>query len=161
MMKVQSQLELLHHDTGMGCKQKAFVITGDEDLRGMLRYSLDFYGMQVLFCQSGAEVLAFSKIHPFDCIIIDGDTLGMDGIDHIRRLREQFEFAIIIGLSKEDKGVTYLQSGMNDFLQKPFSPYRLAMMLDGGDLLADHGQRWEKVKHFSMMRDGGDLLACA
>lgn len=34
------------------------------------------------------------------------------------------------------RGVTYLEAGMNDFLQKPFVPYRLAMMLDSGDILA-------------------------
>jgi DNA-binding response OmpR family regulator len=59
----------------------------------------------------------------------------MDGIKFIRQLREQLSFAIIIGLGKEDKGVDYLRAGANDFLQKPFVPYRLAMMLDNRDIL--------------------------
>ena len=160
MMKVQSQLESIHHDTGLGCRQKVFILTGDENLRSMLKYPLEYYDMQVLFPQGGTEALAFSTIEPFDCIIIDCDMLCMDDSDHIRRLREQFEFAIIIGLCKEDKGVTYLQAGMNDFFQKPFSPYRLAMMLDGGDIPAwhDHGI-YKRSKRFSKMLDGGDILA--
>jgi DNA-binding response OmpR family regulator len=60
---------------------------------------------------------------------------GMDNSVHVRRLRAQFANAVIIGLSKEDRGVPYLQAGMNDFLQRPFPPYRLAMMMDGGDIL--------------------------
>ncbi len=136
MTKIQAYVESMHQETGIGCSQKTLIVTGDEDLRGMLQYALDSYGMQVLFCQGGAEVLAFSRIDPFDCIIIDCDTPGMDGIDLIRRLREQFVCAVIIGLCKEDRGVEYLQAGANDFLQKPFVPYRLVMMLHGGDILA-------------------------
>jgi DNA-binding response OmpR family regulator len=134
MPKIQSYVELMQ-ETGIGC-QKALIITKDEDLRGMLKYALDSYGMQVLFCKGGADALAFSTIDPFDCIILDCDTPGMDGIDLIKQLRERFEFAIIIGLCREDRGTEYLQAGANDFLQNPFIPYRLAMMLDGRDILA-------------------------
>ena len=123
-------------ETGIGWSQKALIVTGDEDLRSMLKYALGSYGMQVLFCQGGAEVLASSMIDPFDCIILDCDTPGMDDIDLIRRLRGQFACSIIIGLCKEDRGAAYLQAGANDFLQNPFVPYRLAMMLDGRDILA-------------------------
>ncbi len=133
MPKTQSYAELLQQGTGIGC-QKALIITGDKDLRGMLKYALDSYGIQVLFCQTDAEALAFSMIDPFDCIILDGDSPRIDGIDLIRRLRERFECAVIIGLCMEERGVAYLEAGANDFLKKPFVPYRLAMMLDGGDL---------------------------
>lgn len=122
-------------ETGIGC-QKALIVTKDEDLGGMLKYALDSYGMEVLFRQCGADALTFSMLDPFDCIILDCDTPGMDGIDLIRRLRERFEYAIIIGLCEEDRGTAYLQAGANDFLKKPFIPYRLAMMLDGRDILA-------------------------
>ncbi len=134
MPKIQSYAEATLQGTGTGC-QKALIVTGDEDLKGALQYALESYKKQVLFCQDGAEVSAFSMLDPFDCIIIDSDTLCVDGIALIKGLREQFELAIIIGLCREDRGVEYLEAGANDFLQKPFVPYRLAMMLDGGDIL--------------------------
>jgi len=161
MLKIQAQVKAMQQDRGMVFMQreltrggegsriprpssscvahdqaKTFILTGDVGLKDLLMYSLEFYDKQVLFCQGNTKALVCSTINPFDCIIIDCDTPGMDGIDHIRQLREQFASAIIIGLCKEDRGVPYLQAGMNDFLQKPFSPYRLAMMMDGGDLLA-------------------------
>ena len=136
MLKNQSYVESMPLEAGIGWSQKALIVTGDEDLRGMLKYALDSYGMQLLFCRNGAESLASSMVDPFDCIILDCDTSGMDNIDLIRRLRGQFEFAIIIGLCREDRGTVYLQAGANDFLQNPFVPYRLAMMLDGRDILA-------------------------
>ena len=133
MPKILSYSALMR-ETGIGC-QKALIVSRDGDLRGMLKYALDSYGMQVLFYKDGEDVLAFSTIDPFDCIILDCDAPGMDGIDLIRRLRERFEFAIIISLCKEDRGTAHLQAGANDFLQNPFIPYRLAMMLDGRDIL--------------------------
>ena len=115
---------------------KAFIVTDDGDLVGVLKYALDGYDIQALFCQGGAEVLAFTTIDPFDYVIIDCDAPGVNGIDAVRRLREQFVCAVIIGLGKENRGAAYLQAGMTDFLQKPFVPYRLAMMLDSRDILS-------------------------
>ena len=138
MLKNQSYVELMQQMASVGCSQKALIITCDGDLRGLLTYALESYGMYLQFCQGDAEALAFSMIDSYDCVIIDCDTDGdgMDGIELVRRLREQSVFTILIGLSKEDRGAAYLQAGANDFLQKPFVPYRLAMMLDGGDIPA-------------------------
>jgi CheY-like chemotaxis protein len=159
-MNIQPQVKLMQQDTVMRYSQNvimvsddknsrklppssathsrknAFVVTGDEDLRGMLKYALNFYGLKVMSCQGGDEAPAFSTIGQSDCIILDCDTPGMEAIEHIRRLRKQFASTVIIGLGKEDKGIAYLEAGMNDFFQKPFSPYLLAMTLNGGDNLA-------------------------
>jgi len=39
-------------------------------------------------------------------------------------------------MSADDLGMEFLNAGANDFLQKPFVPYRLAMMIDGGNILS-------------------------
>ncbi len=134
MLENKLDVQTMQQEKWMYWTPKSFIVSCDEDLKEMLKYAFAPYGIQTCFCQGRAEVLTFSEIDPFDCIIIDCDTLGMDGIKFIRRLREQFLFAIIIGLGKEDKGAAYLRAGANDFLQKPFVPYRLAMMLDSRDI---------------------------
>lgn len=136
MFKNQIDAKPRQQETWTCWSPKSFIVSGDEDLKGMLKFAFDSYDIQTCFCHGDAEVLTFSEIDPFDYIIIDFDTLDVDGIKFIRRLREQFLFAIIIGLGNEDKGVAYLQAGANDFLQKPFVPYRLAMMLDSRDINA-------------------------
>lgn len=134
MLEIQLDIESIQQEIGMEFRQKSLIVSCDEDMKGMIKNALDSYSMKTLFCQQGSEALTFSGIDPFDYIIIDFDTLDMDGIKFIRQLREQLSFAIIIGLGKEDKGVDYLRAGANDFLQKPFVPYRLAMMLDSRNI---------------------------
>jgi DNA-binding response OmpR family regulator len=134
MLKNQLDAESLQREKGTASRKKSFIVSCDEDLKGMLKYAFVSYGIETYLYQGWKEVLQFSEIDPFDFIIIDCDNVGMDGSKLIMRLREQFSFAIIIGLGKEDKGVAYLRAGANDFLPKPFIPYRLAMMLDGRDI---------------------------
>lgn len=136
MPKIKSCAETRRQEAELGCGQKTMIVGCDKDLRDTITYALDSYGFQLDFFKNGSEALSNAVIDLLDCIIIDCDLAGLDGVELIRRLREQFSLAIIIGMSREDRGAAFLQAGANDFLQKPFVPYRLAMMLDGGDILS-------------------------
>lgn len=116
-------------------RQQAMIIDDDKDLMHCLQYAFESYGYEVACCVNGTEALLLSMTRGFDYIITDCCMPGMDGIELTRRLREQHPRAIIIGMSGEDRGMEFLRAGANDFLQKPFVPYQLAMMMDGGDLL--------------------------
>ena len=117
-------------------EQKVLVVDDNAELRNMLRYGLDSYGFEVTFCKSGTE--AFKKVmhDEFDYVITDFQMPQMNGIELTKKLRKHSPRIIIIGMSAEDLGTDFLNAGANDFLQKPFVPYRLAMMIDGGDILA-------------------------
>jgi CheY-like chemotaxis protein len=122
---------------GIMCnQQKVMVVDDNAELISTLRYGLDSCGFQVIFCNSGAEALEKSMHDEFDYIVIDYQMPRMNGIELTKRLRERSSRVIIIGMSAEDLGIDFLNAGANDFLQKPFIPYRLAMMIDGGDILA-------------------------
>ncbi len=75
-------------------------------------------------------------IGEFDTIIVDYDTDGLSSPEFIQRLRALYPRAIIIVVSQWDVGIASLRAGANDFLRKPFVPYRLAMMIHGGDILS-------------------------
>ncbi len=116
--------------------KNVMVVDDDGSLRESLRYGLESYGLRVTLCENATEALLYSMMEEFDYIITDYDLPGLDGIDLIRRLRERSSFTtVIIGMSGNDLGETFLENGANDFLLKPFAPYTLAMMIDGGDLL--------------------------
>ncbi len=119
----------------MCSEQKVMVVDDNAELRSMLRYGLDSYGFQVTFCENGAEALKKVMHDEFDYIITDYQMPQMNGIELTKKLREHSSRTIIIGMSGEDLGIDFLKAGANDFLQKPFVPYRLAMMIDGGDIL--------------------------
>ncbi len=55
---------------------------------------------------------------------------GMTGLELTTHLRNRFPGVVIIGMSGGDLGLEFLRAGANDFLQKPFTPQKLAMMLD-------------------------------
>ena len=115
---------------------RVMIIDDDRDIRSSLVYALDSCGFTVTACENGTEALLNSMFEEFDYIITDYDMPGMDGVELVRRLRGRFPRAVIIGTSGKDLGEEFLRAGANDFLRKPFVPYRLAMMIDGGDILA-------------------------
>jgi CheY-like chemotaxis protein len=116
-------------------EQKVMVVDDNAELISILRYGLDSYGFQVTFCDNGTEALKKAMHDEFDYIITDYHMPQMNGIELTKRLRERSSRVIIIGMSADDLGIDFLNAGANDFLQKPFVPYRLAMMIDGGDIL--------------------------
>jgi two-component system alkaline phosphatase synthesis response regulator PhoP len=122
---------------GIMCnEQKVLVVDDNAELRSILCYGLDSYGFQVNFCESGTEALNLAMNVDFDYIITDYQMPQMNGIELTKRLRERSSRVVIIGMSADDLGIDFLNAGANDFLQKPFIPYRLAMMIDGGDILS-------------------------
>jgi CheY-like chemotaxis protein len=115
--------------------QKVMVVDDNAELRSMLRYGLDSYGFEVTFCENGVEAFEKVKHDAFDYIITDYQMPQMNGIELTKKVREHSSRIVIIGMSGEDLGMDFLNAGANDFLRKPFVPYRLAMMIDGGDIL--------------------------
>ncbi len=136
MKKIKPSKQAWRQGGESGCGQQVMIVGCDSDLKDAITYALISYGFRLDFFKSGLEALAKAVIQPLDGIIIDCDLAGIEGVELIRRFRGQFPLAIIISVSREDRGAAFLQAGANDFLQKPFVPYRLAMMLDGGDILS-------------------------
>jgi DNA-binding response OmpR family regulator len=117
-------------------EQKVLIVDDNPELISTLRYGLDSYGFQVAFCETAIEALNLAMNVDFDYIVTDYQMPQMNGIELTKRLRELSSRVVIIGMSDDDLGIAFLNAGANDFLQKPFIPYRLAMMIDGGDILS-------------------------
>lgn len=116
---------------------RVLIIDDNKEVRDSLNYALTSYGFEVLQCENATEALLLVQRETFDYIITDFHMPGMNGIELVRRLRSHLPpLAVIIGMSGEDVSRKFLEAGANDFLVKPFVPYRLAMMIDGGDLLS-------------------------
>jgi DNA-binding NtrC family response regulator len=136
VLKIQHSGPVRQRAVRTGPRQKVIVISEDRGLNSILRYALDSYGLDIRFCDNSYEILYGSAVGDFDVVVTDYDIPGMNGLELTRRLRKHFPLALIIGMSGMDMGADFLRAGANDFLRKPFVPYRLAMMIDGGDILA-------------------------
>lgn len=114
--------------------QRVLIVDDEKQVLDTLNYALVSYGLAVTVCENATEALLRSMFDDFQFIVIDYDMPGMNGIELTKRLRERHPLAVIIGMSGTDRGMEFLHAGANDFLEKPFVPYRLAMMIDGQDL---------------------------
>lgn len=118
----------------MGEVGRVLIVDDQEPIRHCLEYALDSCGYEVKTCCSAYEALNLCRIRPYDYVVTDYDMPGMNGIELTRRLRTMMPRAVIIGTSGFDRGMDFLQAGANDFRRKPFVPFEIAMMIDGGDL---------------------------
>src|SRR5215211_9351314 len=80
-------------------------------------------GYAVQTAGTGAEALDVAVRQPLDVIILDLGLPDLDGIEIARRLREWSTTPIIVLTveDSEDRKVTALDAGADDFVTKPFS----------------------------------------
>ncbi len=113
---------------------RVMVVDDDPTILRTMTYALESYGYQVRTCENATEALLWALAEASDYVITDYDMPGMNGPDLARRLRKQLPGTVIIGMSGQDRCMEFLEAGANDFLQKPFAPYDLVMMIDGRDM---------------------------
>ena len=117
--------------------KRVMIVEDDKHLGSALQSALSSFNFEVRLCENGTEALLCVMSEEFDYIISDYKMPGMDGLELTKRLRKNIApLTVLIGMSGEDRGMDFLNTGANDFLQKPFSANRLAMMMDGGDVLS-------------------------
>lgn len=133
-MMTDEQEVLWRYSESADMHERILVVDDERMFLDGLRYALTSYGYDVTLCENATEALLKCMADEYNYIITDYEMPGMNGIELVSRLRKRFPMTVIIGMSALDRGEKFLRAGANDFLEKPFAPYRLAMMIDGGDL---------------------------
>jgi two-component system KDP operon response regulator KdpE len=102
---------------------RILVIDDEPPIRRFLRTSLSAQGYSVLEAEVGETGLALLRRNAVDAVILDLGLPGMDGLEVLRRTREQGSSVPVIVLSSRDdeKGkVAALDNGADDYVTKPF-----------------------------------------
>jgi DNA-binding response OmpR family regulator len=137
MQEIQNVIDLSPWEISMHDRPSVLIVDDDQEVRDGLQYALSSYNMDVTFCDNGNTGLQAAMNGYYDYIITDFKMPGMHGIELVRRLRAvQPALVVIIGMSTLDMEAPFLEAGANDFIEKPFVPLNVAMMLDGGDIPA-------------------------
>jgi len=117
-------------------KQTCVLVVEDEPaIREMIRFALGKSDMAVECAASAKEALEkINELTP-DIILLDWMMPNMSGPELTRRLRRDMltrEIPIIMLTAKvsEDDKVTWLNSGADDYLVKPFSPRELVARIN-------------------------------
>ncbi|MCE2798204.1 MAG: sigma-54 dependent transcriptional regulator [Planctomycetaceae bacterium] len=94
----------------------------EKELQEIARLELPFYGHRVTVCPDGYTAVAALEKEQFDCLIVDLDMPGMNGIQVIERasvLSPATEAIVLTGKRSLETAVAALRFGVIDYLSKP------------------------------------------
>jgi DNA-binding response OmpR family regulator len=135
MQELQNVIDLSPWEISMHDRPRVLIADDDKNVREGLQYALSSYNMDVTLCENGSDAFQAAMNGYYDYIITDFRMPGMHGIELVRKLRAtQPALVVIIGMSDLELGRSFLEAGANDFIEKPFVPLNVAMMLTGGDI---------------------------
>lgn len=107
---------------------RILIIDDSEHLRAMLSATLQFKRYRVTDAENGHAGLQAALAGPHDLILCDIDMPVMNGLEFVRRFREQVSPQTpILMLTAEDTDLTSraLSAGATAILYKPFEPIAL------------------------------------
>lgn len=112
---------------------RVLVIEDDEETADQLKSCLQRNGYDVDVAADGEEGLARALNTAYSVMIVDRMMPRLDGINVIRRLREQgagTPVLILSALGELDDRVRGLRAGGDDYLVKPFAPQEIVARVD-------------------------------
>jgi DNA-binding response OmpR family regulator len=102
---------------------RVLIVDDDALLRRSLAFNLEKAGYGVSTAASAEDALAQVHLNPPDLLLLDIGLPGMDGLDALRRLRQQMAEVPVIFLTarrRELDQVVGLELGADDSVTKPF-----------------------------------------
>lgn len=105
------------------------VVDDDRRLRTLLNSFLSKNGYRVTTAASAAEARTFLSSLEFDLIVLDVMMPGESGLDLARSLRETSDIPILMLTARSDAAdrVRGLETGVDDYLGKPYEPKELLL----------------------------------
>lgn len=103
-------------------KSSVLIIDDEQSLRDFVNKNLEVRGFQTYTAANGLEGLALFKTNDVDLVIVDLMMPQMNGLETIRRIRQDSLVPIIVlsALGEESDKVQAFNIGADDFLTKPF-----------------------------------------
>jgi len=111
----------------MAKKPRILVVDDEAAMRESLKDWLIEDGYEVGLASSGKEAIAMAKEKSWDLILLDLKMPGMDGLETLRRLKDEevnteAEILMMTAYATVDTAVQAMKEGAFDYLVKPFEP---------------------------------------
>ena len=109
------------------------IVEDEANLRYSIRQTLKRAGHEAVEAGSVHEALALIKETDFDGVLTDVNLNGEDGIDLVRKLREDaFEGVVVVmtAFGTIESAVNAMKLGADDYLQKPLSLEELVLLME-------------------------------
>ncbi len=105
----------------------------EKSLQELMRLELPRMGHRVTVCPDGLTAVAALERNTYDCILVDLDMPGLNGIEVIgrcKRLAPETEAIVLTGKSSMESAVAALRFGAFDYLTKPCKLIELEALLN-------------------------------
>jgi two-component system response regulator ChvI len=99
------------------------LVDDDQNILVSVSMALEAEGFHVTTYADGSEALAGLAREPVDLAVVDIKMPRLDGMELLKRLRQQSDLPVIFLTSKDDEidEVQGLRMGADDYIKKPFS----------------------------------------
>jgi two-component system response regulator HydG len=113
--------------------EKIILIEDDRSLRTVMHSLLERRGYTVTSYETAELALPTIKTNLFDCIVSDFKLPNMNGIEllkEVRKVNKEVPFLIMTAYGSINIAVEAMKNGANDFIQKPFEPDDLLIVIN-------------------------------
>ena len=114
-------------------RKRIMVIDDEENICKSCEASLTEDGHEVKTFNSAIEGLKRIKEESFDLVLLDLKMPEMDGIEVLRKIREDYPETIVVmitGYATVDTAVTSMKLGAFDYVSKPFTANELSVVVE-------------------------------
>ncbi|MCI0492878.1 MAG: sigma-54 dependent transcriptional regulator [Planctomycetes bacterium] len=104
----------------------------NRSLQELMKLEIPRMGHRVTVCPDGLTAVAALEMESFDCLLVDLDMPGLNGIDVIARAKElcpDAEAVILTGKSSLETAIAALRHGAFDYLTKPCTLVEIESLL--------------------------------
>ncbi len=110
------------------------ILFADDDvsIREVMQLELERMGHEATICADGQAAVAELERNTFDCLLVDLNMPGLNGIQVIERAKElapETEAVVLTGNSSLDTAIAALRQGTFDYLTKPCKLVELESLL--------------------------------
>lgn len=111
---------------------RLLVIEDEEDLAKPLIKALSDYGFAVDYSNDGRDGLSKAEINQYDCILLDLNLPGIDGISISNKIRAQninTPILMVTARHQIDDKLIGFEAGADDYISKPFNLKELTVRI--------------------------------
>jgi DNA-binding NtrC family response regulator len=117
----------------MDKKTSIMIVDDEEIIRESFLHWFEKLGHLVEAASSGAEALEKLEKSPFEVLFVDIKMPGMDGIELLGKVKEEYPETIVVIITAYgsiETAVKAMKMGATDYLLKPFKPEQLSLVLE-------------------------------
>jgi DNA-binding NtrC family response regulator len=113
---------------------RVLVVDDDDEMRALLRRTLEFDGYEVIDKDRGTHAMEALRGAPFDLIILDKEMPGLTGFDLLPILGREFPdvpVVLVTAFGGPHVAASAVRLGAASYLEKPFRLGQLRQVIDG------------------------------